>query len=143
MYRRYVRSGNSWFICYRWRSKLITKIQIWRYRYFRYTLLRCPWFYFICAVGERHEHARSNLKRKRLFHLFVSYISTFWSFTLRKRMWSFAIFQKIFVYHDIFKLSWKYKSEFQRPLDLQICWYKSLQIYKTNLFYCHYQVPSY
>ena len=74
MHRRYFRGGNSWFICYRWRSKFMTKIQIWRYRYFRYKLLRCPWFYFRCAVGEQHEHARSNLKRTRLFHVFASYI---------------------------------------------------------------------
>ena len=49
---------SSWhfmFICIVKRSKFITKIQIWRYKYFRRTLFCCLWFYLRYTVGTQHE----------------------------------------------------------------------------------------
>ena len=45
------------FICYCWKSKFVTKVQIWRYKCFRYMLFHGPRFYFRCTVGARHERA--------------------------------------------------------------------------------------
>ena len=55
MHRRYVQADTLLFICYCWRSKFITKIWIWKHKYFKYTLFCYPRFYFSCTVGTRYE----------------------------------------------------------------------------------------
>ena len=92
MHRRYIQVDTSLFICNCWRSKFITKIYIWRYKYFRHTLFRFPQFYFRCTVGAWHNRAPNCSCTIYIYILYNIYLS---------------IYLSIYIYIYIYMQSWK------------------------------------